>query len=355
MSLSLEDFRRAYLALPSPFFACIELTRKCNERCVHCYISDYSDYGLSTQEVFCLLDDMKSLGVFFIIFTGGEVTLRDDWRNIVQYARKLHFMVCVFTNGATLTEDDVRFLKNIYVHNVEVSLYSHNPDVHDDITKLKGSFARTVKTIELCVKYKVDITIKSPIFKNNYSSYRHIIEYAESLGIKYLVSPIISAKNNRDKSTFDLRLDDNELDNVLGYPGVSKQGTGVFQGDFNDSIACKAVYNTLFVDCEGYVYPCNQFLYSIGSIKESNIINIWFQSEKLKEFRMIRGSDLKDCHKCDLLNYCRRCPGMAYFEDNNLYGCSSTGKQIASSQKRCGILIDDRDYWYQVCDCLRGD
>ena len=65
----------------------LDLTYRCNERCVHCYL-DHEDHGeMTTLEIKTLLDQLAEAGVFFLTLSGGEILMRKDFFEILEYAR----------------------------------------------------------------------------------------------------------------------------------------------------------------------------------------------------------------------------------------------------------------------------
>ncbi len=77
------------LELGVPLSAHLDLTWRCNERCIHCYL-DHNDHGeLTTAEVKDILEQLAAAGTFFLILSGGEPLLRKDFFEIVEYARRL--------------------------------------------------------------------------------------------------------------------------------------------------------------------------------------------------------------------------------------------------------------------------
>ena len=88
MSLMQEMNQRA-LDLGVPLSAHIDLTFRCNERCIHCYL-DHEDYGeMTTAEIKGVLDQLAEAGTFFLTLSGGEILLRKDFFEILEYARYL--------------------------------------------------------------------------------------------------------------------------------------------------------------------------------------------------------------------------------------------------------------------------
>lgn len=93
-------------------FLWIEVTTKCNLRCIHCYAESDSTLDISpiTEELKRVIGEAAALGCRKLQLTGGECTLRDDLNEILIYAKSSGFeFIEIFTNGTLITEEDVRF------------------------------------------------------------------------------------------------------------------------------------------------------------------------------------------------------------------------------------------------------
>src|SRR3984893_3793160 len=159
MSLLAEINQKA-LSLGLPLSVHLDITYRCNERCVHCYL-DHDDHGeMTTAEIVDLLTQLADAGVFFLSLSGGEVLMRRDFFEIVERARQLLFNVKVKTNGVMIHEKEAARLRRLGVEQIQISVYSHRPDVHDAITKLPGSLKRTIRAIRFlkCQGLKVTIS-----------------------------------------------------------------------------------------------------------------------------------------------------------------------------------------------------
>src|SRR5580698_11341519 len=103
--LGLEMVTKA-LKLNIPLTVQLDLTYRCNERCVHCYL-DHDDHGeMTTAEIIDVLEQLADAGVFFLSISGGEVLMRRDFFEIVERARQLLFNVKVKTNGVMIREKE---------------------------------------------------------------------------------------------------------------------------------------------------------------------------------------------------------------------------------------------------------
>src|SRR5271168_2869031 len=134
MSLMSEVGQKAF-NLGVPIAVHMDVTYRCNERCVHCYL-DHEDHGeMTTAEIKGVLDQLAEAGVFFLVLSGGEVFMRTDFFELVEYASSLQFSIRVKTNAFMIGEKEADQLADSTVEAVQVSIYSHRPEVHDAITK----------------------------------------------------------------------------------------------------------------------------------------------------------------------------------------------------------------------------
>ncbi|MDO4800114.1 MAG: radical SAM protein [Bacillota bacterium] len=122
-----------------PISLTIELNTTCNWRCQHCYIPEHSNKGLTSDSIKKILREARELGVYELVLTGGEITLRLDLVEIVEYARELG-IVNLLSNASTLNADLVNKLKKLNIRSYSSTVFSMQPHVHDSITRVRGSY-----------------------------------------------------------------------------------------------------------------------------------------------------------------------------------------------------------------------
>ena len=175
-----------------PLAVHFDLTYRCNLRCIHCYLPERDRYPsqsykeelkrqnrteLTTQEIYGILDQLAECGTLFLTFSGGEIFLRRDIMDILEYARKKRFNVSLLTTGTTGFDETVADrLADMGVHTVDISLYSNEPKVHDAVTGIPGSFNKTIKAIELLSERGMKLNLKCPLMKTNIKSYKSLSE-----------------------------------------------------------------------------------------------------------------------------------------------------------------------------------
>ena len=121
MSSLLKEMSQRALDLGVPLGVQFDVTYRCNERCVHCYL-DHDDHGeMTASEYKKLLDELAQAGVLFLTMSGGEIMLRKDFFEILEYARALMFSVKLKTNGVLIREREAaRLLRELDASPAEV-------------------------------------------------------------------------------------------------------------------------------------------------------------------------------------------------------------------------------------------
>jgi radical SAM protein with 4Fe4S-binding SPASM domain len=324
MSL-MEQMGVRALKLGIPLKVQLDLTYRCNERCIHCYL-DHEDRGeMTTAEIRDLLDQLAEAGVFFLTLSGGEIFMRKDFFEILEHARKLQFSVKLKTNAVMIRAAKAKRIAELAVESVQISLYSHKPEVHDEITKLPGSFKRTMEGARLLKEAGVKVGFANVLMQHNVDDYPEVQALAAQLGVAYNVDATITPMMDGDRSILALNVDAEKLEEIFHDPSLTGGSSDEFcappAGPMSleaayEMIPCSAGHTACYVSPYGEVYPCVQFPYVVGNIRQQRFIDIWRDSPQLKDVRSIRHGNLEGCSSCVHGGSCSRCPGLAYSEGN---------------------------------------
>lgn len=339
MSL-MDEFNQKATALGIPLSAHLDITWRCNERCVHCYLDHDGKGEMSTEEIKDVIRQLADCGTFFLAISGGEALLRRDCFEILEFARSLRFNVKLKTNAVMIGPQEAARLRRIGVETVQISLYSHRPEVHDAITKLPGSFRRTTDAIRHLKAAGLKVSVTDVLMKYNHRDAMGVKRLAEELGVKFAIDPTITPMLNGDRSILNLGITETELKEIMH--------TAEFVGDVDefcdpgstvddsilDGYSCSAGHTLAYISPFGDVYPCVQFPMPCGSVRKQTFREIWFHSPAFAELRSVHVRDLHTCSHCTHTTYCSRCPGLAYME-GDLRGPSPSDCQ--KSYVRTGI------------------
>jgi len=339
-----------------PLSVHFDLTYRCNERCVHCYL-DHDDHGeLTTAECLKVLDDLARSGTLFLTFSGGEIFLRPDLYEILAAARRLHFDISLKTNALLVTPERAARLREFGVRRVQLSVYSDIPAVHDAITKVPGSLQRTLAAIPILLEHGLQVKLACPLMQENLMAYRGVMALAEKLGIPYILDLTITPMMNGSGGPLAHRASVSSLLPVLQDPllhACKPQPGAQTASAVNDSppafesavssgieslayedLPCSAGHNSCYISPYGDVFPCVQLPQAAGNLRRENFDEIWYHAPQLERLRAIRESQLPICSRCEIRSYCERCPGLALMEGGDLLGAYERACALAEEKAR---------------------
>jgi AdoMet-dependent heme synthase len=303
-----------------PLSVHVDLTMRCNERCIHCYRTVERRPELTGDEVKALLDDLAREGTLYVTFSGGEIFLRPDLFELIEHARRLRFDVRLKSNALLVTPETAARLRTLGVRQVDISIYGADPAVHDRVTKVAGSLERSLAGAVVLRDAGVTVKLNCPLMRQNVGQYGTIRALAERLGVLCGFDPMITAKNDGDTSPLPLRITRKDLAAVLrdGSEACAPSSAG---GGLDD-IPCGASHNACYVSAYGDVMPCVAMPIACGNVREERFADIWHRSPEMRRVRAIRIRDLHTCSTCTAAAFCTRCPGQALVENGDLYGPS---------------------------------
>lgn len=310
-----------------------ELTSKCNERCIHCYIpNDKKDSGINLP--FNLfqkaIDEFYEMGGLQVSLSGGEIFMHQDITRMIKYCREKDMQIILLSNLIALDNDLMAIIKDANISMIQASLYSMDQEIHDTITKVKGSYNKTREAIELLVANDIPVMISCPIIKANADSYHDILEYAHSLGIKAQTDFILMGEEDLNTANLKHRisLKDTEkiIREILHNEGVDsidilKDPTPfeAFPLKLSQPV-CAAGRTNICINANGDVTPCNGWQgMKAGNIYHSSLSDIWLNSNVLTELRHITRGSFKKCTNCDAKDFCSLCMARNYNESNGDY------------------------------------
>lgn len=343
-----------------PLSVHFDVTYRCNERCVHCYL-DHEDYGeLETAEIKNILSQLAASGTLMLTFSGGEIFLRQDFFELLEFAKGLHFDIALKSNALMITKARAARLRSLGIRQVQVSVYSADADLHDAITKVRGSFARSLQAIQFLKAQGLRVKIACPLMTQNLSGLEQLRRLADELGVSYVIDMTITPKLDGDTSVLAMRNSAEDLMGVMqdptlqGNPALGGDsetaiGSAVSSGmesDAYDGIPCSAGHNTCYISPYGDVYPCVQMPMAAGNLRKERFEEIWRRSPQFERVRAIRDSDLPVCAKCSIRQYCERCPGLAQMEGGDLLGAYERACELAEVKARVAGVQDPVSAWH---------
>lgn len=326
-----------------------ELSSRCNERCIHCYIpNDKKNHGfdMPTAKVKSILDEFAAMGGIHVTLSGGEAFLHKDLIEIAKYCREKDLKISILSNLISLKDEQIEALKEVNLYLIQVSLYSMDPEIHDFITTVKGSFEKTRAAIEKLVAADIPVQISCPIMKANRKGYDKVLDYAKKLKIKAQTDYIMMARSDLDTENLANRLSLEETEELLRdliEHDVKYKEETLQQLPISDEIKfnlerymkqpiCGVGYDNCCITANGDVYPCAGWQdYVLGNIYKQSLQEIWENSERVKELRKITQASFPQCLECEARDYCARCLVRNYNE--------SGGDMFAINHHFCDVAF----------------
>lgn len=306
-----------------------ELTYNCSEKCIHCYnpgatrnddeISHRADRSeLQLDDYKRIIDDLDKIGLVKVCLSGGDPFSKPIVWDLIEYLYEKEIAFDIFTNGQRIV-DDVERLANYYPRLVGISIYSGVAADHDAITRVPGSWERSMNVAKRLSELAVPMNIKCCVMQPNLHTYYMIADIARSLGAQPQFEISITDSNDGDMCARQLRLTEEQLrvvlrdDNIPLYVGPEAPNYGGFTHNLS-GVACGAGKTVFCITPEGNLQPCCAFPMPFGNLKEHSIAEILNGNALLQQWQNHTLQQFSDCGRHDYCDYCNLCAGIAYSE-----------------------------------------
>ncbi len=293
----------------------LELTHRCNERCVHCYCPQgVGSDELTVEQLAQLLAEFRELGGFRLQLTGGELFCRKDLHAIFALVKEQGFVVDVTSNLTLLTPQNLDALVALEPRSVGCSIYSADPALHDGVTQLPGSWRRSTDAIRELRSRGIPVVLKTPLMNDTLAGWREVEALALELDCDYQFDLALTARNDGDGEPMRFRATDR--------PGIEDLfSSRYYRIRFKDEAAppptqpdpdamlCGAGSAGLIVGPDGTIRPCLGLMEPLGRFPSDSLTKVWQKSEFFERWSQLRWRDSVRCASCADSAFCFRCPG----------------------------------------------
>jgi radical SAM protein with 4Fe4S-binding SPASM domain len=297
----------------------IELTSRCNERCVHCYIpheNKTSDIDLVL--FYDVLDQCHDMGILNLTLSGGEPMVHPNFLDFLRKAKDYDFSINVLSNLTLLNDEIIAEMKANRLSSVQVSLYSMTPEIHDSVTQIKGSFYKTRDAILRLIENDIPLQISCPVMKQNKNSSTEVLNWGKSHKVRTVTDYIMMARYDRTTGNLDNRLSVEEAGEVINgviendpnYQDRVKEAdfTEIDIRDTSEEIVCGVCISSLCMVANGNCYPCAGWQsYVVGNVQKTPLREIWESSPKVQYLRNLRKKNFPKCLSCADKTFCAMC------------------------------------------------
>ncbi|NKC10951.1 MAG: radical SAM protein [Gammaproteobacteria bacterium] len=340
-----------------PVDGSIELSHRCNLKCIHCYLGDQDEIRqhrkqeMSTAQVKSVIDQLVAAGTLNLTITGGDPMVRKDFAQIYEYAVRSGLLVTVFCDAVLITDRIVELFDKLPPRSVEVSIYGATAATYEAITQVPGSFGKCLAGIEQLRNHGHRFMLKTVLMTPNAHELEQMRAMAEAYGVKFnfdsAIFPCLAHADNAGKAN---RLKTGGSTNTGTKPRTSVEvappslsGLGrkqpvalrvepalgakaqAFSEQRIDELAqsyvaalgaprsdavyqCGAALTTFHIDPYGDLQACTISTGTRYNVLDGSFMEGW--NGPLKALRDLRQSRDKPCVSCDKRTLCVGCPAV---------------------------------------------
>jgi len=297
----------------------VELSSRCNERCIHCYIPNENKIeDIEPALFYDLLNQCRDMGILSLTLSGGEPMLHKNFCDFLRKAKEYDFSINILSNLTLLNDEIIKEMRENRLSSIQVSLYSMDPDIHDSITQLKGSFHKTRDNILRLIENDIPLQISCPTMKQNKNCFAGVLKWANQHKVRAETDFIMMARYDHTTDNLDNRLSLDEvgkiITDIMEYNSnysqeILKADFGKVESrDMSNDIVCGVCVDSICMVANGNVYPCAGWQdYVCGNIRNTPLKEIWEKSPRVEYLRNLRKKDFPECLSCDDKAFCAMC------------------------------------------------
>lgn len=305
----------------------IELTRRCNLACVHCYVGDERTAPppgrreLDEAAWLALVDRMAEAGCLDLLITGGEPLLRPDFPAVYTRARERGMLVTLFTNATLVDAGTVSLLRDLPPFAVEASIYGATAATHERVTGVPGSFAALRRGLDLLAAAGVPLTVKTMLMTLNLGEIEAMAGIAAGLGARWRLDPALAPRLDGDRSPLAYRVPPAEAAR-LEFP--EEERARLWRGQYERGrdappeerlYTCGAGVTNFHVDPYGTLLPCGMAKRPARDLLREEFTAAW--RAVVDGVAAIDAPAGYRCRSCDRREICGLCPPFAELESGS--------------------------------------
>ena len=322
------------------------LTYRCGLRCQMCYTDCYNSLPfvrkeLPTEKILSLLEEIQEAGCLWLCFTGGDPLIHPDFEKIYLKAKEKGFLLTLFTNGISMTQEKVDFLSTYRPFVIEITQYGATQKTYETVTQIPGSFERFQAGIERILHHKLPLKLKAIVIRQNAHEFEAIKAFAHSVGASFRSTAMINPRLNRDLAPVAMRLSPEEILDLF-YPEGSTDKT-ILPPPTPYRIRCGTGLNSFFIDPYGKLLFCAtleepNYDLTKGSFQEG--VRTLYPRMRTQ---MYRPDSL--CRDCEIYALCDKCPAHIDGEGDPEQPVEFYCKIAHGRAKRLGIDVKRPVFW----------
>lgn len=277
-----------------PLNAQFELTYRCNHLCTFCYNAPDGNREMTTPEIFDSLRKISEFGVLYLTLTGGEPLCHKDFFKIADETVRLGMALRIYSNGYLMADPAVADkIAELHPMEAEISIHGSKAETHEALTRIKGSFDKTIQGVRNLRERGIKVQLKTPITRLNQNELFEIRDIADDLACYIIFDAVITPKDDGSLDPLALRPGDDFLKKYWGewyldlHHGKlppKKNHCGSDAAEAN----CGTGRSGFTIDPYGNVLPCVAFRRPVANLREiESLEQVWGTSKVLTDVRQM--------------------------------------------------------------------
>lgn len=320
----------------------LELTARCNNDCAHCYINlpggDRAAKGkeLTLEEIARIADEAIELGALWVLVSGGEPLLRDDFADIYLLLKRKGLLVSVFTNATLIIPEHVELFRKYPPRDLEVSVYGATKETYESVTRRLGSWAAFRRGLSLLEEGSVRVRLKAMVLRSNVHELSAMSAFCRAHTKDYYrFDPLLHCRFDGDEErNAEIRAERLSPEEIAAIEHADAERFGalsehcdefIFEGDCGPGcdhlFHCGAGNGSFSVGYDGTFRLCSS-LWAPGTtydLRTGTLKEAWEQIvPRVRDMRSSNPEFLKTCRTCPIVRLCLWCPAHAHLETREM-------------------------------------
>ena len=343
-----------------PLSVAFELTARCNLKCKMCYVAmDASQMQrkgreLTAAEWIGFSRQTADAGTLYLLITGGEPLLRQDFTEIYTELCQMGFIITLNTNATLMNDHYFNLFSKYPPTAVAVTLYGASPDTYKKVCGSAAGFDATIRGLEMFSNIPTNLEVRTTFIKDNMNELEQVRAISKRFTKRFGINPLVF-KSNRNVSSdvencrltpsqcmeietanrnYYANLDESEreaVDPELEEYFKSLSPERDFGIDIPPTIiSCLASKSMYSMTWDGKMLPCLTFESPYTLPFEESFTSAWNRLPALYD----NIKHPRECYECDLISGCPNCPGYMQietgeFEKLSPYFCAIAKERMA--------------------------
>lgn len=323
-----------------PVSGIFELTPRCNLNCKMCYVrltpQQMAPIGTerTTEQWLSLAKEAKDAGMIFLLITGGEPTLREDFAEIYEGLAKMGLSITINTNGTLITEKIKRLWKEFPPAQVNITLYGTSSEDYKELCGNSAAFESMKDALDWLDCNNILVHLNATIDSNSYHKWKSLEDFANERNLELRMQSYCFPPSRRSECTscseFS-RISPEEAGKLVADEILYREGAESIKRraenlcsplqkncdlDLGEPMQCLAGRSQFWVTWNGNLTPCGMLHTPATHPFNDSFMLSWNKLREIVESIRL----CPECSKCEIAGSCMNCAAVTFAETGRFDG-----------------------------------